>query len=114
MAIFNSGSSYGFFLTIGHNFFWVSEEKKQLSPSQYYIINLKNIYLSPSIKTFTLYTKNFVFSTENNCNIIYEGEQLLINLVRLTAKEEKIAQYDVIHTRLYLFKMKGQFECVHK
>ena len=40
---------------------------------------------------------------ENNCNIIYEGEQLLIHLVRPTTKEEKITQYDVIHTRLYLF-----------
>ena len=32
---------------------------------------------------------------ENNCNVIYEGEQLLIHLVRLTTKEEKITQYDV-------------------
>ena len=29
----------------------------------------------------------FVFSTENTCNIIYEGELLLIHLVRLTTKE---------------------------
>ena len=36
------------------------------------------------------------FSTENNCSIIYEGEQLLINLVRPTTKEEKITQYDTI------------------
>ena len=27
---------------------------------------------------------------ENNCNIIYEGERLLIHLVGLTTKEEKI------------------------
>ena len=30
----------------------------------------------------------------SNCNIIYEGEQLLIYLVRPTTKEEKITQYD--------------------
>ena len=34
---------------------------------------------------------------ENNCNIIYKGEQLLIHLVRPTTKEEKIMQYDGIH-----------------
>ena len=31
---------------------------------------------------------------ENNCNIIYEGERLLIHLVRPTTKEEKITEYD--------------------
>ena len=32
---------------------------------------------------------------ENNCNIINEGERLLINLVRLKTKDEKITQYDM-------------------
>ena len=41
---------------------------------------------------------------ENNCNIIYEGERLLIHLVRLTTKEEKkVYNTTWIHTRLYLF-----------
>ena len=31
---------------------------------------------------------------ENNCNIIYEAERLLIHLVRPTTKEEKNTQYD--------------------
>ena len=53
------------------------------------------ICLSPSINTFTLYTESFLFSVENNCNIIYKLEQLLIHLARLTAKEEKITQYDM-------------------
>ena len=42
---------------------------------------------------------------ENNCNIIFEGERPLIHLVRPTTKEEKITQYDMIHTRLYLLKV---------
>ena len=37
---------------------------------------------------------------ENNCNIIYKGEQLLIQLVRPTTKEEKNMQYDGIHMTL--------------
>ena len=32
---------------------------------------------------------------QNNCNIIYEAERLLIHLVRPTTKEEKITQYDM-------------------
>ena len=40
---------------------------------------------------------------ENDYNIIYEGQRLLIHLVRHTTKEEKITQYDVIHTKLDLF-----------
>ena len=32
---------------------------------------------------------------ENNFNIFYEGQRLLIHLVRPTTKEEKIRQYDV-------------------
>ena len=32
---------------------------------------------------------------ENNCNIIYEGEQLLIHLVKPTTKTEKNTQYDL-------------------
>ena len=32
---------------------------------------------------------------EINCNIIYEGERLLIHLVRPRTKEKKITEYDV-------------------
>ena len=32
---------------------------------------------------------------ENIFNIVYEGERLLIYLVRPTTKEEKIKQYDM-------------------
>ena len=32
---------------------------------------------------------------QNNFNIIYEGERLLIHLDRPTTKEETILQYDV-------------------
>ena len=35
------------------------------------------------------------FHQKKNGNIIYEGEQLLIYLVRPTTKEEKITQYDM-------------------
>ena len=41
---------------------------------------------------------------ENNCNIIYKGERLLIHIVRPTTKEEKLHNMMRIHTRLYLFK----------
>ena len=52
-------------------------------------------YLSLSIyKTIYFIQINFVFSTENNYNI-YEGEQILIYLVRPTTKEEKTPQYDM-------------------
>ena len=44
--------------------------------------------LSQFIKTFI--HKSFVFSSEKNWNIINEGEQLPIHLVRPTTKEEKI------------------------
>ena len=37
----------------------------------------------------------FHFLTENNYNISYEGERLLIHFVKPTTKEEKITQYDV-------------------
>ena len=46
----------------------------------------KNIYVTHKVSFFL---------TENNCNIIYEGEQMLIHLVRPITKEEKITQYDV-------------------
>ena len=39
---------------------------------KYYIINSKNVCLSPSIKTF-IYIKFQLFLMENNCNITYEG-----------------------------------------
>ena len=53
---FKSGNRYGFFLTIGHIFFYFSVEKKELSPLQI-LCNKIEKYLSLSIyKTITLYT----------------------------------------------------------
>ena len=83
-----------------HSYHWtyfvlVSEEKKNKVPRKYYKINLNNICLYPSIKTFALSTRSFVFSMENIFHIVYEGERLLIHLVRPTTKEEKIKQYDM-------------------
>ena len=50
---------------------------------------------------------------ENNCNIISEGEQLLIHLVRLTTKEEKITQYDMNTHETVLMEIAHKvFECV--
>ena len=50
---------------------------------------------------------------ENNCNIISEGEQLLIHLVRLTTKEEKITQYDMnTHKTVPMEIAHKLFECV--
>ena len=63
MAIFKNGDRYGFFLTIGHVFFWVSEGKKDLSSSQILYNKLekylslciyKNIYF---IHMFQLFNK---------------------------------------------------------
>ena len=68
---FKSGDRYSEFLTIGHISFEVSEEGKELSPSQVQY-NKHGKYMSLSIKTFTLCSQSFVFSTENDCNIIYE------------------------------------------
>ena len=48
MAIFKSGDKCGFFLTLGHIFFWVSEEKKQVIPTQI-LYNKLEKYLSLSI-----------------------------------------------------------------
>ena len=42
-----------------------------------------------------MHIKFHFFLAENNCNIIYEGEWLLIHLVRPASKGEKITQYDV-------------------
>ena len=59
------------------------------------LYNKHEKYLSLSIyKTIYFIQINFVFSTENNYNI-YEGEQILIYLVRPTTKEEKTPQYDM-------------------
>ena len=51
--------------------------------------------------TKTLYTQGYVFSTENNCNIIYEGERLLIHLMRPTTKKEKLQNMTRIRMTLY-------------
>ena len=59
------------------------------------MINMKNICLSPSKKTFTFCKQSFFLSAENNCSIIYEGEWLLIHLVGPASKGEKVTQYDV-------------------
>ena len=78
-------------------FFWVSEEKKELSPSQVLYNKLKK-YLSLSIyKYISLIHIKFrgFLSTEHNCSIIYEREQLRIHLVRPTTSKEQITQYDV-------------------
>ena len=59
LLIFSSGSQ--------------SKRKNQV-PRKYYMINMKNICLSPSKKTFTFCKQSFFLSAENNCSIIYEGE----------------------------------------
>ena len=83
-------------ISLDNIFFWVSEETKKLSSSQ--VLNNKlEKYLSLSIyKNIYFIHIKFLsfFSTENNCNIIYEGEGLLINLLKPTTKEEKITQFD--------------------
>ena len=57
-------------------FFWVLEKKKELSPSQI-LHNKLEKYLSLSIyKNIYFIHKGYVVSTENNCNIIYEGQRL--------------------------------------
>ena len=45
---FKSGDRYSFFLTIGHIFFWVSEETEKLSPLQI-LYNKLEKYLSLSV-----------------------------------------------------------------
>ena len=70
-------------------------ERKNYVLRKYFILNLKNICVSPSTKTFTL-SQSFVFSTDNNCNFICEGDQLLMHVLKPTIKEEKVTQYDVI------------------
>ena len=59
------------------------------------MINMKNICLSPSKKHLLYAHKVPFFLAENNCNIIYEGEWLLIHVVKPASKGEKITQYDV-------------------
>ena len=89
---------------MGNIFFWISEEKKQLSPSQI-LYNKLEKYLSLSIYKNIYFThlKLRFFDGKYYCNIIYEGEQLLIHLVRPTTKEEKITQYDVNTHETVLF-----------
>ena len=79
---------------MGHIFSWVSEEKEETSPSQILLTKLEKD-LSLSIYEISLCIHKFRLSSEKNCNITYEGEQLLIYLVKPTTKEEKITQYDV-------------------
>ena len=54
-------------------------ERNNQVPCKYYNKLEKYLSLSIYIKTLLYTHKNFVFSMENNCNIIYEGEQLLIH-----------------------------------
>ena len=69
-------------------------------------------YLSLSIyKTIYFIQINFVFSTENNYNI-YEGEQILIYLVRPTTKEEKTPQYDMnTHENVIILNQISMWMC---
>ena len=55
-------------------------------------LTAKFIYI---IYVFIIYI--YKVSTENNCSIIYEGEQLLIHdtFSEKTTKKEKVFQYDV-------------------
>ena len=63
----------------------------------------------------------------SNCNIIYEGERLLIHLMRPTTKEEKHTQDNVnthktvllstvscVFTSRIGIKIKDQCKCVHE
>ena len=73
-----------------NNFFWISEEKNELSRSQILYDKVEK-YLSLSIyKNIYFVHIRLHFSTGNNCNIIYEGKRLLIHLVQPTIKEEKL------------------------
>ena len=90
------------------------KKRKNQGPPKYYILKLKKYLFLSICKTFTLNTLSFVFSTKSNFNIICEGEQLLIHLVRLTTKEEKWLNMSWTQMRLYWFKIKDQCECVHK
>ena len=89
-----------------HIFFWVLEEKNELSSSQI-LYNTLEKYLSPPIY------KNIYF-IHIKFNSIYKREWLLIHLVRPTTKEKKLHSIIQIHMRLYLFKIKDQSKCVHK
>ena len=69
-------------------------------------------YLSLSIYKTTYFIQiNFVFSTENNYNI-YEGEQILIYLVRPTTKEEKTQQCDMnTHETVIILNQRSMWMC---
>ena len=75
---FKSGDRYGFFFTVKHIFFWFSEEKKELSPSQI-LYNKFEKYLSLSIyRNICFIQIKFCFSMENNCSIIYLRSRVVV------------------------------------
>ena len=83
----------------------VLEEKKELSPSHISLSIYKNICF--------IHIK-FRFFIRKKLQVIYEGEQLLMHLVRPTTKEEKNMQYNSDTHDTILFKINDQWECVHE